>query len=85
MCPALDSVPRRGAIAFESEERLKHTGGTGMQGVLFMLGTVVVEGGLVALIMWLFTAQDREAGHEEDARRRLAELEAEEQRLRRAA
>jgi len=56
-----------------------------VEGVLFMLGTVVIEGGLVALIMWLFTAQNREAGREEDAHRRLAELEAEEQRLRKAA
>ncbi len=32
-----------------------------MEGLLFMLGTVVVEGGLVSLLMWLFTASDREA------------------------
>ncbi len=56
-----------------------------MQGVLFMLGTIAIEGGLVALIMWLLTAGDREARREEEARRRLAELEAEEERLRRAA
>ncbi len=56
-----------------------------MQGVLFMLGTVVIEGGLVALIMWLLTASDREAAREEEARLRLTELEAEEGRLRRAA
>ena len=56
-----------------------------MQGLLFMLGTVVIEGGLVALIMWLFTASDREASHEEEARSRLAEIEAEEERLRRVA
>ena len=56
-----------------------------MQGILFMLGTVVIEGGLVALIMWLLTTGDREARREEEARRRLAELEAQEQRLRRAA
>ncbi len=56
-----------------------------MQGVLFMLGTIAIEGGLVALIMWLLTASDREAAREEEARRRLAELEAEEERLRKAA
>jgi len=56
-----------------------------MEGVLFMLGTIIVEGGLVALIMWLLTASDREARREEEARRRLAELEAEEERLRKAA
>jgi hypothetical protein len=52
---------------------------------LFMIGTIVIEGGLVALIMWLLTAGDREARREEEAHRRLAELEAEEDRLRRAA
>ncbi len=56
-----------------------------MQGVLFMLGTIVIEGGLVALIMWLLTASDREARREEEAKRRLAQLEAEEERLRKAA
>ncbi len=56
-----------------------------MEGALFMLGTIVIEGGLVALLMWLFTASDREARREEEARKRLAELEAEEQRLRKAA
>lgn len=56
-----------------------------MEGVLFMLGTVVLEGGLVYLIMWLFTANDREAAREERARKRLGELEAEEQRLREKA
>lgn len=56
-----------------------------MAGILFMLATIVIEGGLVALIMWLLTASDREARREEEAKRRLAELEAEEERLRRAA
>lgn len=56
-----------------------------MDGALFMLGTVVIEGGLVLLIMWLFTASDREARREEEAQKRLAELEAEEKRLRGAA
>lgn len=56
-----------------------------MEGVLFMLGTIVIEGGLVALLMWLFTASDREARREEEARRRLAVLEAEEEGLRKAA
>ena len=56
-----------------------------MEGVLFMLGTIVIEGGLVALIMWLLTASDREARREEEARQRLAKLEAEEERLREAA
>ena len=52
-----------------------------MQGLIFMLGTVLIEGGLVALIMWLFTAQDREGRKGLEAQRRLAELEAEEERL----
>ncbi len=52
---------------------------------LFMLGTIVIEGGLVALIMWLLTASDREARREEEAKWRLAQLEAEEERLRKAA
>lgn len=56
-----------------------------MEGLLFMLGTIVIEGGLVALIMWLLTASDREARREEEAKRRLAQLEAEEERLRKAA
>ena len=56
-----------------------------MEGVLFILGTVVIEGGLVALIMWLLTASDREARREEEARSRLAELEVAEERLRKAA
>jgi hypothetical protein len=49
-----------------------------MPGFLYILGTIVIEGGLVALIMTLLTASDREAQH------RLAELEGEE-RLRKAA
>ena len=56
-----------------------------MEGFLFILGTIVIEGGLVALIMWLLTAGDREARQQEEATRRLAELEAEEERLRKAA
>jgi hypothetical protein len=56
-----------------------------MSGLLFILGTLVIEGGLVALIMWIVTAGDRQAGREEEARTRLAELEAEEERLRKAA
>lgn len=56
-----------------------------MSGVLFMVGTIVIEGGLVALIMWLLTAGDREARREEDAQRRLARLEAEEEQLAKAA
>ena len=56
-----------------------------MEGFMFILGTVVIEGGLVALIMWLLTTGDREARREEEARRRLGELEVEEERLRKAA
>ncbi len=56
-----------------------------MPGFLFILGTIVIEGGLVALIMLLFTAGDREARREDEAQHRLAELEAEEERLRKAA
>jgi hypothetical protein len=52
---------------------------------LFMLGTIVIEGGLVALIMWLITAGDREARREELAGRRLAELDAQEESVRTAA
>ena len=58
---------------------------TEMEGALFILGTIVIEGGLVALLMWLFTAPGREARREEDARKRLAELQAEEEGLRKAA
>jgi cbb3-type cytochrome oxidase subunit 3 len=56
-----------------------------MPGFLFILGTIVIEGGLVALIMFLLTSGDREARREEEAQHRLAELEAEEERLRKAA
>ena len=56
-----------------------------MPGFLFILGTIVIEGGLVAMIMWLLTTGDREARQEEEAQRRLGELEAEEERLRKAA
>ena len=56
-----------------------------MEGALFILGTIVIESGLVALLMWLFTASGREARREEEARKRLAELEAEEEGLRKAA
>jgi hypothetical protein len=53
--------------------------------VLFVLGTLVIQGGLVMLIMWLLTAGDREAAREEKARYQLAALEAEEAKLRTAA
>lgn len=56
-----------------------------MEGLLFILGTIFVEGGLVALIMWLFTSGDREAQREAEALRRLTELETEEEKLRKAA
>ncbi|KKM26575.1 hypothetical protein LCGC14_1583390 [marine sediment metagenome] len=53
--------------------------------ILFVLGTIVIQGGLVLLIMWLVTSSDREARREEENRHRLASLEVEEERLRRAA
>ena len=56
-----------------------------MEGIWFMLGTIAIEGGLVALIMWVLTESHREERREEEARHRLAELESEEQRLRKAA
>jgi hypothetical protein len=56
-----------------------------MEGLLFMLGTLVIEGGLVLLLMNLFTRSDREARRQEEMQRRLAELEAEEERIRKAA
>lgn len=56
-----------------------------MEGVLFILGTIVIEGGLVALIAWLVTEPEGEARREGEARQRLAQLEAEEGRLRKAA
>lgn len=56
-----------------------------MPTVLLMVGTIVIQGGLVLLLMWLITAGDREARREEELQRRLAALEAEEQRLRKVA
>ena len=56
-----------------------------MDGILLMAGTIVVEGGLVYGLLWLFTQDAREAQREEDARRRLKALEAEEELLRKAA
>ncbi len=53
--------------------------------VLFMLGTLVIQGGLVMLIMWLLTAGDREAAREEETQHQLAALETEEAKLRSAA
>jgi hypothetical protein len=47
---------------------------------LFVIGTFIVQGGLVALIMWLLTAADRAQGREQDAIKRLTEFEAEEER-----
>ncbi len=52
-----------------------------MSGFLFILGIIVIEGGLAALIMSLFAASEREARREEEARARLTKLEAEEERL----
>jgi len=56
-----------------------------MDGILLMVGTIVVEGGLVYGLIWLLTQDTREAQREEDARRRLTELEREEERFRKAA
>ena len=56
-----------------------------MDGILLMLGTIAVEGGIVFYLMWLLTAGQREAQQEEGTRRRLAGLEREEERLRKAA
>ena len=56
-----------------------------MDGILLMLGTIVVEGGLVYLLMSLLTADQRETQREEETRRRLADIEREEERLRKAA
>ncbi len=53
--------------------------------VLFVLGTLVVQGGLVLLVMWVLTASDREAAREEENQHQLAALEAEEAKLRKAA
>ena len=41
-----------------------------MSGILFILGIVVIEGGMVALILVLLTASGREAKREEEARQR---------------
>lgn len=56
-----------------------------MHTVLFMLGNLVVMGGLVLLIMRLLTAGEREARRQEEARHRPAVPEAEEERLPKAA
>ena len=56
-----------------------------MDGILLMVGTLLVEGGLVYFLMRLLTSGEREAQREEEARHRLAALEAEEERLRKAA
>ena len=56
-----------------------------MDGILLMAGTIVVEGGLVYGLLWLFTQDARDAQREEDARSRLKALEAEEELLRKAA
>ena len=56
-----------------------------MVGALFMLGTVVIEGGLVMLLMWLFTQGDRDARRGAEMKKRLTILEAEEARIRKAA
>ena len=42
-----------------------------MSGALFMLGTIVIEGGLVFLLMSLFTASAREERREEEEKRRM--------------
>ncbi len=56
-----------------------------MEASLFMLGSLAFLGLLVACAMRAFTESAREVGREEEAQRRLAELEAEEERLRKAA
>ena len=56
-----------------------------MDGILLMVGTLVVEGGLVYGLLWLLTQDAREGQREEDARRRLKALEAQEELLRKAA
>jgi len=55
-----------------------------VQTALFVLGTLVIQGGLVLLVLWLFTASEREA-HRQEAQRRLAAPEAEKERLPKAA
>ncbi len=42
-----------------------------MEGILFMLGTVVIEGGLFFMLMNLITAGERERDREEARRRSL--------------
>ncbi|MDP2949255.1 MAG: hypothetical protein Q8P22_06930 [Chloroflexota bacterium] len=56
-----------------------------MAGILFMLGTVVVEGGLVFILMYLFAQGERRAraGEAERVRKELAAAAPRE--LRRAA
>ena len=56
-----------------------------MDGILLMAGTIVVEGGLVYGLLWLLTQDARDAQREENARRRLTELERAEEHLRKAA
>lgn len=45
-----------------------------MEGFLFMLGTIVIEGGLISLLMWLFTAGDRETSRREAPQSGLEDL-----------
>ena len=74
MCPAAnDNVPPGGYRAIPSGHRMKagERRREAMSGVLFMLGTIVIEGGLVLLLMSLFTASEREE-RREDEKRRLA-------------
>jgi len=56
-----------------------------MDGIVFMLGTIFVEGGLVYLLLRLLTEGAREEQGEDEAQRRLKALEAKEERLREAA
>ena len=56
-----------------------------MDGILLMVGTIVVEGGLVYLLLRLLTEDAREEQREEEAQRRLKALEAQEEGLRKAA
>ena len=60
-------------------------GKNAMDGILLMVGTIVVEGGLVYLLLRLLTEDAREEQREEEAQRRLKALEAEEEGLRKAA
>lgn len=50
-----------------------------MQGLLFMLGSFVIEGGLVALVMYLLTEPDRQRRRREAARPPITTLEAAEE------